>query len=232
MTHSSLTDKADLLARTTLFTGLERETLQNLARQAPFESFAAGDLIFRAGSLGEAMMVIASGTVRISALAPTARDVILTELGPGGVFGEIALLDGGERTADAHALTDCTALILERRAVFRVIRADPALALRLLELLCGRLRLADERMMDFAFRKLPPRLARMLLRISDGGATDAEPASRLALSQSELADMVGSSRENVNRCLGKWQEDGLIELSDGSILFTDREGLRRRAEAE
>lgn len=233
MTDENLSEKTTLLRRSALFAGLDGQILRSLAAYAHLRKYKAGDAIFQTGAQGESMMVIARGVVRISAMAPTARDVILTELNPGDVFGEIALLDGGGRTADAHALTNCRLLILERRALLRVMQATPDLAITLLELLCARLRRSDERMMDFAFLQLPRRLARTVLRMtSDDDGADARPATRLAQSQSELADMVGSSRENVNRCLRKWQTDGLIDLAQGWIILRDRAGLTELAEAD
>jgi len=232
MTDESLTAKAALLEQSALFAGLERTVLHGLAGRAHLRRYEAGGQIFRCGSPGDSMMAIARGVVRISAMAPTARDVVLTDLSQGDVFGEIALLDGGGRSADAHALTNCTLLILERHAFLQVLQTAPGLAIRLIELVCARLRRSDERMMEIAFLQLPPRLARTLLRISTGDSTGgAQPVKRLAQSQSEIADMIGGSRENVNRCLRKWKKAGLIDLADGRIILLDRAGLARIAEA-
>lgn len=222
-----------LLQRSTLFAGLDAATLGKLADRARLCDFQAGAVIFRAGAPGESMMVVARGTVRITAMAPSARDVILTELDEGSVFGEIGLLDGAGRTADAHALTKCTLLVLERRELLKVLRGNPELAVALLGLLCARLRRSDARMMDLAFLPLPPRLARTLLRLASGsGEAGEKPGVRLANSQSELADMVGGARENVNRCLRAWQKDGLIGLDKGWIVLRNLDGLRAIAEAD
>ncbi|NRB20917.1 MAG: Crp/Fnr family transcriptional regulator [Rhodobacteraceae bacterium] len=233
MTDESLSEKISLLEQSTLFAGLNGPTLSSLVAHAHLRKYMAGDLIFRDGSQGESMMVITQGVVRISAMTPTARDVILTELTQGDVFGELALLDGGTRSADAHAQTNCMLLILERRALLQVMKTAPNLAIRLLELLCARLRRSDERMMEFAFLKLPSRLARTMLRVSSSGeGAGARPTKGLSHSQSEIADMVGSSRENVNRCLHKWQRDGLLDLTKGWIILLNRDGLKRIAEAD
>lgn len=220
-----MVDKRALLARCPLFQGLSGDTLQSLAARARLRAYAAGDLVFRAGSPGDSMMVVAEGEVRITALAPTARDVILSELGPGSAFGEIAVLDGGQRSADAHARTNCSLLILDRRDLLHAMREDPDLSEGLLKLLCARLRRSDSRMMDLAFLPLPARLAGTLLRL-------AGEARRMALPQSELADMVGASRENVNRCLRKWQADGVIGLDDGWLSLIDPGHLERLASVD
>lgn len=220
--------KIALLRRSALFERLDAATLQRLARRSLLRSFKPEEVIFRAGTPGESMMVVARGTVRITAMAPTSREVILTDLQAGDVFGEIGLLDGAGRTADAHALTQVSLLVLERRELLEVMRAEPDLAIALL---CARLRRSDARMMDIGFLPLPPRLARTLLRLSAGeGRVAGRPPEWLANSQSELADMVGASRENVNRCLRLWQSDGLIGLEKGWIVLRDIEALRGIAE--
>jgi len=222
--------KRKLLGQSLVFQALDTPTQVALAATGRLKSYQAGDLIFDVGSGGQSMMAIAQGSVRISILTPTARRVVLADLPTGEVFGEIALLDGGERSADAHALSNCTLVVLERRALMAVLNDQPEFALPLIELLCARLRRSDERMMDFAFLQLPTRIAKTLLRMSAGHDKTAKPQSRLSVSQSEIADMIGGTRENVNRCLRKWQATGLIDLKDGWLILLDRAGLQAVAE--
>ena len=222
--------KQKLLNQSFLFQSLDGENRRELAGYAHMKRYSSGDVIFNLGSPGQSMMVIAEGRVRISMLSPTARDVTLTELGPGDAFGEITLLDGKDRSADAKALTNCTLVVLERRSLFDLMQRNPKLSVQLIELLCERIRRSDERMMEIAFLDLPSRMARSLLRVTMAtpGST-AKPLTRLSLSQSEIADMLGSSRENVNRCLRKWQRAGLIDLKDGWLIVRDRLGLENIA---
>lgn len=222
--------KAALLSKSFIFEALDESTQLELAARGRVQSHNAGDVIFSAGAAGDSMMAIAQGSVRISMLTPTARNVDLAELSTGEVFGEVAMLDGGERSADAHAVTNCTLVVLERQTLFAVLKTQPDMAVHLIELLCGRLRRSDERMMEFAFLQLPTRIAKTLLRISqrDGGAS--KPLSKLAVSQTEIANMIGGTRENVNRCLRNWQKADVVTLQDGWIHLSDRAELERLAD--
>ena len=145
-------------------------------------------------------MVILSGTVRVSLPGPRGKGIILGDLAPGELLGEVALLDGKERSADATALTKCELVVLERRDVLPFLEQRPDMCLKLLELMCARLRKSDQRMSDIAFLELSVRLAKVLL---DRSRTCPKP--KLSLSQTELAGMIHATRENVNRCLRQWQ---------------------------
>lgn len=217
-------DKIKLLGQSPIFGALDPISSRELARHAKLRRFAAGDRIFAQGESGHTMMAIALGTVRISVQTPTARDVVLTELGVGDVFGEVAFLDGHERSADATALTNCSLVVLERRSLLDMLQRKPKLSIKLIELLAGRLRRSDQRMMDIAFLSLPARMAKALLHSAAKGRGD-RPTAKLALTQTEIANMIGSSRENVNRCLRKWQQAKLIDLQDGWLILLDPKGL-------
>ena len=231
MSDADLGERIALLRNSDLFAELDSNTLRTLASRAYLRSYQANDLIFREGSEGDSMMVVAQGVVRIVVMAPTAREIILTEYKQGEVFGEIALLDGQSRTADARSQTNCKLLILERRDLLGVMNSTPTLAVSLLEMLCARLRRSNDRMMELAFLQLAPRLARTMLEISAGDTEGrSRKPKRLTMPQSDLANMVGSSRENVNRCLRRWQIDGLIDLNENGIVLLDQKGLARAAE--
>jgi CRP/FNR family transcriptional regulator, cyclic AMP receptor protein len=133
------------------------------------------------------------------------------------------MLDGKPRSANATALTKCELLVLERRAVIPFLEKHPSVCLQLMELLCARIRRSDERMADLAFFELPNRLAKLILSY---GPEKAGKEMRLSLSQTELAEMVGATRENVNRCLRDWHRRGLVKLQDGWTVIPDTEKLR------
>ncbi|EHS52558.1 transcriptional regulator, Crp/Fnr family [Rhizobium sp. PDO1-076] len=220
-------------AESFVFKALDFEARRELAALAHVRPYTQGDVIFSAGALGESMIAIAEGHVRVEVVTPAGREVILSELRAGDVFGEIALLDGGERSATARAISNCTLVVLERRSVLNVLRRSPQLSIRLIELLCQRVRRSDERMLEIAFLSIPTRLARLLLRLSLAPpATLEKPLTRLSLSQSELSKMLGNTRENVNRCLKKWQEMQLIEIKDRWLILRDRAGLEALSENE
>jgi CRP-like cAMP-binding protein len=201
----------------------ERERFMAAARS---RSWKAGATIFVIDDPGSAMMLVRSGTVRISYPTPDGRVFLLADLGPGDVFGEIAMLDGGTRSADATAVTDCTLLVFERRDFLPLLEHNWRLAEAVLKVVCARLRKADAHIADLAFADLPARLAKALIARGRAGADGALVVSD---SQSTLAAMVGSSREAVNRCLRKWQDGGLVAIADGRITLEDAEALAEAA---
>ena len=232
MSDDGTAKKESLLGQSFIFKALDDQSKRDLATFAYLKRYSAGDVIFNMGSPGQSMMAIAEGTVRVSMLTPTARNVTLAELHTGDVFGEIALLDGRERSADVRALTNCTVVVLERRALLDILKRNPDLSIKLIELLCQRVRRSDERMMEIAFLDLPSRLARLLLRLTvTAPGSETKPLTRLSQSQSEIASMIGNTRENVNRCLRKWQRSELIDLKDGWLIVRDRSGLEDIAES-
>ncbi len=205
-----------------LLSEAERERFIGSAR---LRSYRAGEVVFHMGDPGDSMMLIETGEVCISYPAEDGRVAVLSELKPGSVFGEIALLDGEPRSAAASAATNCTLIVFERHAFLEMLRANWALAEAVLKLICARLRRSDARMADLAFSDLPGRLARTLI-------ARAKPAPgggllRLSDSQSALATLAGGSRENVNRWLRKWHKEGLIAIADGRISVLDPQGLLR-----
>jgi CRP/FNR family cyclic AMP-dependent transcriptional regulator len=217
-------DIARLLSKSLLFGALEDDARRELAGHAHRRSFDVGEPIFHVGAPGQSMMVILNGTVRVSLPGPRGKGVILADLPAGELLGEVALLDGKERSADAAALTKCELVVLERRDVVAFLEKRPDVCLKLLELMCARLRRSDQRMSDIAFLELSVRLAKVLLdRIGPSGRAGAK--SKLSLSQTELASMIHATRENVNRCLRNWQRQGILDLDERWIVILQRESL-------
>ena len=224
-------NKEDLFNRCVAFRAMDKQGRQDLSAFAHVKRYAAGEVIYTMGEPGHSMMAIVEGVVRVELTTPTGRDVILGELRAGDVFGEIALLDGGDRSATVRAMTNCKLLVLERRALLAAIRRTPDFAIRLIEILCQRVRRSDDRMVEISFMDLPTRLARLLLRLSIATPARPETAStRISLSQTDLAKMIGNTRENVNRCLRKWQEAQLVELKEGWLVVKDRPSLEKLAD--
>ena len=224
-------NKEKLLGKSFVFEALNDHARQELASFAYVKRFKSGEVIFSMGAPGQSMMAIAEGSVRVSMLTPSAREITLNDLQAGDVFGEIALLDGGDRSASVKALTNCTLVVLERRSLLDVLQRYPKLSIHLIELLCQRVRRSDERMIEIAFLDLPARLARLVLRLTETApGTPEKPLRKLSQSQSEIAAMIGNSRENVNRCLRKWQKAELITLQDGWLIIDDRPALESISE--
>ncbi|MET1412908.1 Crp/Fnr family transcriptional regulator [Roseibium sp. HPY-6] len=224
-------NKEKLLGKSFVFDAFDDQAKRELASFAFVKRYKSGETIFTMGDPGQSMMAIAEGSVRVSMLTPSAREITLNDLQAGDVFGEIALLDGGERSASVKALTNCTLIVLERRSLLDVLQRNPGLSIPLIELLCQRVRRSDERMIEIAFLDLPVRLAKLVIRltVTPPGSED-KPLKKLSQSQSELASMIGNTRENVNRCLRKWQKAELITLRDGWLIIDNREALEAIAE--
>ena len=216
-------DARRLLGNCFLFQGLGLEERNELAARAHIRRFAAGDTIFHMGAPGSSMMAVLSGEVRISISSPDGKELLLAILQPGEVFGEIALLDGKERTADARAMTACSLGILERRDVLVFLERHPAGWPRIVEVLCERFRENTQHVAEVALMQLPARLAKVLLRMH------SERAGAVQLSQRELGNMVGAARESVNKCLNDWQRRGVVRLEDNAIAILDRPALEELA---
>jgi CRP-like cAMP-binding protein len=217
-------DHARILGKSLLFGALDQEARRELASRAHLRSFEVGEPIFHAGDPGHSMMVILTGSVRVSLPGPKGKTVILADLAAGDLLGEVALLDGKERSADASALTRCELLVIERRDVVAFLEKRPDVCLKLLGLLCARLRKSDQRMTDIAFFELSTRLAKVLLLRT---AAPPRPSAKvkLSLSQTELAGMINGTRENVNRCLRNWQRQGIVDMSERWITILQRDEL-------
>jgi CRP-like cAMP-binding protein len=214
-----------LLGKCLVFRALDEPARAELATRIRRQSYQAGEPIFHVGAPGHSMMVILQGTVRVSLPSPNGRTIILADLGVGDVLGEVTLLDGRGRSADASAIANCSLAVLERRDVLPFLERRPEVCLTLLELMCARLRRSDERMAEIAFFDLPARLAKVVLeKVRESGAARTKP--RLSLSQSELAAMINGTRENVNRCLRDWQRRGIVEIQDRWIIIAREEALR------
>jgi CRP-like cAMP-binding protein len=213
-----------LLGQCGLFRRLGVAERDALFARARVQKYAAHESIFLMGSPGDSMVAVLSGTIRISVPSPDGKEVVLAILGPGEICGEIALLDGKERTADARAATDCSVVVLERRDVLSFFAQYPDAWARLIEVLCERLRTADQQMAEFALLPVPVRLAKALLRLAtpDGPTLDGPAAARVRLTQRELGNVIGATRESVNKYLRAWQRKGCIRIGDRLIVITNR----------
>jgi CRP/FNR family cyclic AMP-dependent transcriptional regulator len=227
-TNNIKRDNTTLLGKCQLFTDIDQSALNDLAAHAYRKQFAAGEQIFSIGSPGQSLMAVCAGVVRITFPSTTGKEIILSDLTVGEVFGEMSLLDGNDRSANAVAHTNCELMILERRDLVPFLENNPHICLKLLNVICGRLRRANELMADIAFYDLPLRLAKTLLRLAGtGNANGAGKKTKLSCSQVELANMIGASRENVNRCLNDWQRRGIVHMEDGWIVIEAEDQLER-----
>src|SRR6516225_8039834 len=166
-------------------------------------------------------MAVLCGSVKISSLSAGGKEIVFTIFNAGDIFGEIAVLDGDERSADATAMTDCELLVLNRRDFLPVLEDHADLCMILLRLLCRRLRQTTEQVEDVMFLHLESRVAKALLQLVESVGLRAlhSPSVELHVSQRELGNMAGGSRESVNKIFQNWHRRGLIDLSKGSIMI-------------
>jgi CRP/FNR family transcriptional regulator, cyclic AMP receptor protein len=204
-----------------LFGKLPTDALDALLMHARVEHYSAGREIFAKGSPGRSMMAILSGSVRISAPAPTGHDIVLTLLHAGEVFGEIALIDGQDRTADATAIADCQLLVIDHRDFVPFLERRGDLCILLMKILCQRLRQTDRHVEETMYGRLGDRIAKALVRLSSGAPRSGRNGVTLCLSQQELAGIIGATRERVNKQLQVWQDAGVLRLGKRLIEIPD-----------
>jgi CRP/FNR family transcriptional regulator, cyclic AMP receptor protein len=205
--------------------------LDRLAQMSSTRHYKAGEPVFLKGDPGSAMMAVLAGRVRICSYSAEGREVVLNVISPGEVFGEIALIDGGERTADAFAMEPTELLVLSRRDFLPFLANNPEVCIRLLEVMCRRLRWTSEQLEDVNFLDLRSRLAKRLIYLWDNHREKDDAKKRgVRIQQHTLAAMIGTSREAVNKQLRSWEEDGMIDLGRGSIVVLDRSRLQQIVE--
>lgn len=211
-------DKVSLLRTHPLFQGLPLQVTEHLSAYLKTRSVSRGTIIFMKGDPGTGLMGVLSGAVKISVASTEGRDIVLNIIREGDIFGEIALLDGHPRTANATAISECELVILERREFIPFLRSHPDAALKVMQTLCSRLRRTSEQVHDVSFLTLPIRLAKVLLQLS-ANTTACTAAPKLAFTQREIGEIVGRSRESTNKQLREWADLGWIRLEWGRITL-------------
>ncbi len=192
------------------------------------KSVARGTVILAKDDPGSSLFAIRKGAVKITVPSADGHDVVLNLMTDGDIFGEIAVLDGRPRTADAVAITDCEVLVIKRRDFLPLVQEEPQIALKLIEILCARLRQTSQQAESLMFLQLPVRLAKALLRLSFGDGATAE--RRIAITQKDLGNIIGMSRESTNRQLRLWEENKWVRLERGGIVILSVKALERIAE--
>lgn len=217
-----------ILRDSLLFHHLAPAVRDKLVSRARLRRFAAHETIVWTGAHRNSLMAVVAGSVQISAVSPEGREILLAIFHPGEVFGEIALLDGKERSADVRAKTDCTVAVLERSDILDLLQHHPEAWRGFVEVLCARLRNTDDHLVEIALLDLPARLARAMLRSATvpSGAAGAPKAKVVEMSQRDLGNMVAASRERVNHWLQEWQRAGIVRVEKQSISILDEARLQ------
>ncbi len=202
-----------------------QELMVTLAKE---KSLAKGEVLFEQEAPGETLYAIASGALEFSVLSAEGRKLSLDVMREGAIFGEIALFDPGPRTATVTAIEASVVWGVDNADVLNALRSQPDLGVDMIRLAGRRMRWMGQQLRDQVFLPLPMRLAQKILYLADNAG---EQPSTIKLSQSELAEFVGTSRESVSKTLAIWKRDGVIDLGRGSLHILNEQNLRKIAES-
>jgi CRP-like cAMP-binding protein len=221
-----------VLGQVPLFAELSADELAGLEACLRRRRCSKGEVIFLQGDPGTSLYIIESGRVKIVLTSPDGKEVILNILGPSDFFGDLALLDGEPRSADAVALEAGQLLLLQRDDFLGFVETNPGVATKLLAVLSRRLRRNAQLLQDAAFLDVPGRLARVILELAESEGQPGRPGVAISarLTQTELAGMIGASRESVNKWLGSYERRGLIRCERGLIIVLKPQALRATIE--
>ena len=231
MNRLTATEQRDFLTRVPIFSKLAGGELDALLGLTRTRSVATRQEVFHKGDEGDQVFVILRGRLKVLSTSEDGGEVVFGIMDPGEVVGELALLSGERRTATLTAIEPCELLVIERRDFLPFLSGHPEVAAKLLEVLAERLRRVDEFVEDTLFLKLPSRLAKKLLSLSRsyGEKTAGGIRVNIKLSQQELGELVGASRESVNRELRRWVEQGVLSVDGGYVTIHDGERLESLA---
>lgn len=226
-------DHRGLLRRIWLFAELDDRDVEHVAQVVRERACAAREVLVHQGDGSGDLFAVLQGRLKVATSSAEGENVVLSILGPGEVFGEIALLDGAERSATVTAFEPCRLLVVPRAAFLGVLRAFPDLALRLLATMAKRIRILTSRAEDSMLLDVPTRLARTILALAarfgvPGGAGRIRVTIRLR--QQELGDLVGATREMVNKCLAVWKRQRLVQHTRGVLLLLNEGRLQSVAD--
>lgn len=221
----------DVLRSAPLFRGLDDDAASALRASMIEEVLERGEVLFHEGDEGDRVYVVINGKVKLGRKAPDGRENLLALLGPGQMFGELSLFDPGPRSATCTAVTDSNLLSLRHNNLLPWLTGRPELARALLLQLASRLRQSNDTLADLVFSDVPGRVAKRLLDLSTRFGVPADEGVRVVhdLTQEELAQYVGASRETVNKALADFVSRGWIRLEQRSVVLLDVERIRRRA---
>jgi CRP/FNR family transcriptional regulator, cyclic AMP receptor protein len=224
-------DIDEILARAGLFQGVEPSAVSALIKQLHPVDFPRGHALFAEAEPGDRLYIIISGKVKIGRRSPDGREKLLTIMGPSDMFGEMSVFDPGPRTSSATTITEVCAVSMDRDVLRAWIADRPEITERLLRVLARRLRRTNDYLADLIFTDVPGRVAKQLLALAQRFGSQEGGAMRVThdLTQEEIAQLVGASRETVNKALADFAHRGWITLDGKSVLISDSERLARRA---
>jgi len=223
---SKATEFAVILKMNPMFADLGTDELARISSLCHTQHLGAGEVLFQKGDPGDSLFGVRRGQIRIETGASDGSRLTLNFMGPGDLFGEVAVMDGFPRTADATAGEPTELFVLRREDFLAHLEREPKVAIKIIMLLCQRIRWQSERMEESMLQPLPVRLARRLVALA------ADFGSEVHISQEQLGIFVGAARESVNRQLQQWRKDGILDLQRGRILLQNMTKLTAVARNE
>ncbi|MFC9557349.1 Crp/Fnr family transcriptional regulator [Rhodococcus sp. NPDC056960] len=221
----------EILARAGIFQGVDSTAAAALAAQLAPVDFPRGHAIFAEGEPGHELYIVVEGKVKLGRRSPDGRENLLAIMGPSDMFGELSIFDPGPRTSTATAVTAVRAVRMDRAALGEWVRQCPDISDQLLRVLARRLRRTNDNYSDLIFTDVPGRVAKALLRLAQRFGEQDRGGLRVThdLKQEEIAQLVGASRETVNKSLAEFAHRGWLRLEGRSVVISDAERLARRA---
>jgi CRP/FNR family cyclic AMP-dependent transcriptional regulator len=221
----------EVLAKAGLFQGITQEAAAAVAASLDYSDHGRGETVFREGELGDTLFIVLAGKVKIGRRALDGRENMLSVMGPSDMFGELSLFDPGPRTATATVVTDACLASLAHGQLRPWITDRPEIAEQLLRVLARRLRRTNDAVADLIFTDVPSRVAKQLLALAERFGSEEPDGIRVHhdLTQEELAQLVGTSRESVNKVLAEFASRGWVRVDSRALTILDAERLARRA---
>jgi CRP-like cAMP-binding protein len=215
-----------LISRVPLFSELSRSELERIADVAIPRAYPKGVRVFHEGDHSDACYIVRKGDLRVTREHSDGRAIALATLSPGDIFGELAMLDGGTRSASVETLSDCELLGLPASDVRRVIADHGDIAAKLIVAITRRLRETNERVARQSFQTVPSRVAGVLAQLIAEEASEERPGITVRMTQADLAQLAGTSRESVSRFLATLERAGVVAVGRGRVTILEPRRLR------
>lgn len=226
-----MTVEGNYISQVPLFEGLDEAQQNSLRSKMGQTTLRRGEILFEEGEPGNRLYIITEGKVKLGHTSMDGRENLLAVLGPGEIIGELTLFDPGPRSTTATAVSPVTLLHLDHADLNAILDTNPTMGKHMLRALARRLRRTNESLADLVFSDVPGRVAKALLDLADRFGTPAEDGVHVPhdLTQEELAQLVGASRETVNKSLADFVSRGWIHLEGRAVTLLDLDRLARRA---
>jgi CRP-like cAMP-binding protein len=231
MSPPVIASRRALLARSPLFEPLAEKDLDRLLQVASTKRLTAEQVLFQRGDKAESVYAIVSGRVRVVSTSDDGKEVVLRMLRAGDVFGELGLLHDGRRTATVIAVEPCELISIGRRDFLALLESDARVSIPLFAVLAERIADLTDQLSDLVFHGLPVRLAKRLIQLAESYGHETKDGVFIdaKLSQQDLANLVGTSRESVNKQLRAWEQDGWLRVERGGVLLLRKDELKEIA---